>query len=75
VGAHDRAGFLAEPNESSIAKSQPRLIEGVEFFKDQECDRLAEIERRLADRAKQIAGIEFGNAGADLREVFRRRHH
>src|SRR2546430_16090361 len=54
VGPHDRAGFLTELDESSIAKGEPRLIEGIEFFKDQECDRLAEIQRRLADRAKQI---------------------
>src|SRR5258707_562223 len=75
VRPYDRAGFLAELDESCIAKGKPCLIQGIEFFKDQECDRLAEIQRRLADRAKQIAGIKFRNAAADLREVFRRHHH
>ena len=75
VRPYDRAGFLAELDESSIAKGEPCLIECIEFFKDQEGDRLTEIQRRLADRAKQIAGIKFRNAGADLREVFRRHHH
>src|SRR5258707_13844564 len=42
VRSYDRAGFLTEIDESSIAKGEPRLIEGIEFFKDQECDRLAE---------------------------------
>ena len=65
----DGAGFLAELHESSIAQREPRLIEGVELLEDQQRHRLAEIERRLADRAEQVAGIEFGNACADAREI------
>ena len=70
IGRHgDGAGFLAEPHERSIAQCETRLIEGVERLKDQQPDRLPQIERRLADRAEQIAGVEFGNAGADPVEI------
>src|SRR5205807_9818376 len=46
-----------------------RLIEGVELLEDQQSNRLAEIERRRADWAEQIAGIEFGNPCANAREI------
>src|ERR1700730_5482479 len=69
------AGFLAQLHESSIAQREPRLIEGVELLEDQQSHRLAEIQRRLADWAEQVAGIEFGNAGADLGEIGRGHHH
>ncbi len=75
VRHRDGAGFLAELHERPVAQREPRLIEGVERLEDQQRHRLAEIERRLADRAEQIAGIELGNAGADLREIGRRHHH
>ena len=65
----DRAGFLAELHESSIAQRKTRLIEGVELLEDQQSHRLAEIQRRRADWAEQIAGIEFGNPCANAREI------
>jgi len=65
----DRAGFLAELHESSIEQRKTRLIEGVELLEDQQSNRLAEIERRRADWAEQIAGIEFGNPCANAREI------
>ena len=65
----DRAGFLAELHESSIAQRKTRLIEGVELLEDQQSHWLAEIQRRRADWAEQIAGIEFGNPGANAREI------
>src|SRR5262249_19825154 len=65
----DRAGFLAELHESSIAQRRTRLIEGVKLLEDQQSNRLAEIERRRADWAEQIAGIEFGNPCANAREI------
>src|SRR5262249_4506874 len=65
----DRAGFLTEFQDSSVAKGEPRPIEGVEILEDQQRHRLSEIERRLANRAEEIAGIELGNADAGSREV------
>ena len=65
----NRAGFLAELHESAVAQRQARLIEGVELIEDQQRDRLTEIQRGLAGRTHQVAGIEFGNARADPRKI------
>jgi hypothetical protein len=70
----DGAGFLAEFYKCAVAQREARPVERIELLEDQQRHRLSHIERRLADRAEQIAGIEFGNAGADLGEVFRRHH-
>ena len=70
----DRAGLRAEFDERASRKCEPRLIESVELLEDQQRDRLAEIERRLADGAEQVAGVKFGNPRADLREI-RCGHH
>ena len=70
IGRHgDGAGFLAEPHERSIAQCEARLIEGVECLEDQQPDRLPQIERRFAKRTEQVAGIKFGNPGADPVEI------
>jgi hypothetical protein len=75
VGHRDRAGFFTEFQNSFVAKGEPRLIEGVEILEDQQRRWLTQIERRLADRTEEIAGIEFGNAHADAREVGGGDHH
>ena len=75
VGTHDGAGLLAEPHEGPVAQCQPRLIERVEMLEDQQRHRLAEIERRLADGAEEVAGVERGHAGADPRKIVGRHHH
>jgi hypothetical protein len=75
VGHRDRAGVFTEFQDSFAAQGEPRLIEGVEILEDQQRHRLTQIERRLADRAEEIAGIEFGNAHADAREVGGGNHH
>src|SRR5262249_54849381 len=62
VGHFDRAGCVAELEDRCVAQPEPRLIEGAEILEDQQRDRLTQIKRRLADRAKEVAGIEFGNA-------------
>jgi hypothetical protein len=69
VGHFDRAGCVAELEDRCVAQREPRLIEGAEILEDQQRDRLTQIKRRLADRAKEVAGIEFGNADAGAREV------
>jgi hypothetical protein len=74
VGQHDGAGLIAEFHEAAVAQRKARLIEGVEPLEDQQSHGLAEIMRCLADRAEQVAGIEFGNAGTDLREIGRGHH-
>jgi len=71
----NRAGFFTELQDGRVAQRKPRLIEGVEIREDQQHHRLTQIERRLAHRAKQVAGIEFGNADACSGEVGRRHHH
>jgi len=45
------------------------------MLEDQERHRLAHINGRLAERAEQIARIEFGNTGTDFRQLFRGHHH
>src|SRR5258708_6699566 len=75
VGYHDGPSFLAELDESSIAQRWPRLIEGIELLEDQQSHRLTHIQRRLADRADQAAGVEFRNAGADFVEIGGAHHH
>ena len=67
--------MLAEFHERAVAELEPRLIERVERLEDQERHWLAHIERRLAHRTEQVAGIEFGRAGSDFREVRRGHHH
>jgi len=67
----DRTALLAVFHDSRFAQREARLIEGIEILEDQKCDRLAQIERRSADRAEQVAGVKFGNARADTREIFR----
>ena len=68
VRHRDRSGLLAELDERLVAQREARLIEGVEVFEHQQRDRLAEIEG-VRRRAEEIAGIERGNARADLREI------
>ena len=63
VGQRHRAGLVREPQQVAIAKRQPRLVESVEGLKEQQRHRLAQVVRRLANRAEQIAGVELGNAG------------
>ena len=76
IGGHrDRTGLLAEFQERPVTQREPRLIEGVELFEDQQSNRLAEIQWRPADRAEQVAGVELGNAGADALEIGRSHHH
>jgi len=75
VGHFDRAGFFTELQDSCVAQREPRLIEGVEILKDQQRHRLTQIERRLAHRTEQIAGIKFGNAHPSSREVGGSHHH
>ena len=53
VGHLDGARFLPELRECCVAEREARLIEGVEVLEDQQRHRLAEIERRLSDRAEQ----------------------
>ena len=69
VGHLHRAGFLPELGERLVAQRQARLIEGIEVLEDQKRDRLAEIERGLADRAQEVARIERGNAGSHPHEI------
>jgi hypothetical protein len=69
VGHRDRAGLFAEFQDGLVTQGKSRLIEGVEILEDQQRHRLPEIERRLADRTEEIAGVEFGNARANAREV------
>jgi hypothetical protein len=75
VGPCDRAGFFTEFQYSCVAQGKPRLIERVEILEDQQRYRLTQIERRLADRAKEVASIEFGNAHAGSRQVGGGHHH
>ena len=75
VGRLDGARFLPELRECRVAEHQTRLIEGVEVLEDQQRHRLTEIERRLADRAEQIAGIVFGDSYAGSSEVGGGYHH
>ena len=72
---YDGAGLFAEFDGRDVAQREPRLIEGIELLEDQQGDRLAEIERRLADRAQQVAGVEFGHPCADARQVVSGHHH
>ena len=65
----DRAGFRPEFQNSLVAQREPRLIERVEVLEDQHRHRLPQVERRFAHRAQEVAGIIFGNARADAREV------
>ena len=65
----DRAGFRPEFQNSLVAQREPRLIERVEVLEDQHRHRLPQVERRFAHRAQEVAGIIFGNARADSREV------
>ncbi len=58
-----------------FAQRETRLIEGVEILEDEQRHRLTKIKRRLANRAKEIAGIEFGNAHAGSREIGGGNHH
>jgi hypothetical protein len=58
-----------------VAQDQLGLVEAVEALEDQQGQRLAEIERRLAHRAEQVAGVEFGDLRVDPRHVLRRHHH
>jgi hypothetical protein len=52
------------------------LIEGIEVLEDQEGDRLAEIERRLADRAEHVAlRVVLWHPRADAREIVSGHHH
>src|SRR5690349_15950580 len=53
-------GLLAVFHDTRVAQCEPRLIEGIEILEDQKCDRLAEIARRLAQRAEQVACVKFG---------------
>ena len=69
------SGLFAEFEDRRIAQSEPCLIKDVEVIKDQQRNRLTQIERRLAERAEQVAGIEFGNACADSREVVGGHNH
>ena len=69
IGHRDGAGFFTELQNSFVAKGEPRLIERVEILENQQRHGLTQIERRFADRAEEVAGIEFGNACADTREV------
>jgi hypothetical protein len=75
VGHFDRAGFVAELQDSCVTQGEPRLIEGVEILEDQQRHRLTQIERRLVHRAKEVAGIELGNAHPGSREVGGSHHH
>jgi hypothetical protein len=52
-----------------VAECEPRLIERVEVLEDQHRHRLAQVEGRFAHRAQEVAGVIFGNARADSREV------
>jgi len=65
----DGSRLLAELHERAVTQRKPRLIECVEGFEDQQRDRLAHIDRRLAQRAEQVAGVEFRNARARLGEL------
>ena len=75
VGLFDRVGLFAEFENRSVAQSEPCLIKDVEVVKDQQRNRLTQIERRLAEGANQIARIEFGNAHADSCEVVGGHNH
>ena len=73
--ACDRAGLLAVLGGRRVAQREPRLIEGIEVLEDQEGERLAEIKRRLADRAEQVAlGIVLGRPRADARKILSGHH-
>lgn len=72
IGRNHGAGFFAGFHEGAVTQHEPRLVEGVKFFEDQQRDRLAQIERRLAERAEQITGIELRHLGADAVEIARR---
>ena len=61
VGLSRRPGRFRAPKRSTPARELDRLLgerEAGEIVPDQERDRLAEIERRLAGRAEEIAGVE-----------------
>ena len=75
VRLHDGTGLLAELHEGAVAQREPRLIERVEGLQDQQRHRLAHVERRLADRAEQVAGVELRHADAGLVEIVGGHHH
>jgi hypothetical protein len=69
-GNRNRTRLRAVFHTARITQCQARLIVSVELFKDQHGHRLAEIQRRFADRAEQITLVErrHANAGAgDIR--------
>ena len=70
----DGTGLLAEFDERSIAQGKPRPIEGFERLEDQQRHRLPHIDRGLADRTEQVAGVEFRNARSDPVEIGRGHH-
>jgi len=71
----DRTGLLAVSHHVAIAQREPRLIEAVEILEDQDRDRLAEIERRSADGAEEVACVKFGNARSDARQILGSNDH
>ena len=75
VGPRLRARLLAESQQSVIAEGETRPIEGVEGLEQQERHRLAEIERCLALRAKEIAGIKGRHGDLGTGQIGSRDHH
>ena len=71
----DRTGLLAVSHHVAIAQREPRLIEAVKILEDQDRDRLAEIERRSADGAEEVACVKFGNARSDARQILGSNDH
>ena len=75
VRAGQRPGLCAEPDQGLLAKEQPRLVERVEFLKEQEGERLAQVQGGSARGAEQIAGVEIGDDEAGTRHVVCRDDH
>ena len=74
VGLRQRSGLGAEFQEIAVPEDHPRAIVGVEAVEQEQRHRLAEIERRLPDRAEQVAGVERRHPRPDPLEVVGRDH-
>jgi hypothetical protein len=64
------AGLPAEAEHAARGSDRPsgERVAG-EIVPDQQCHRLAEIERRLAGRAEEIAGVEIRHGDLRGRQV------
>jgi hypothetical protein len=74
VGLLDRSGLGPEFQQIAVPDDHPRAIVSVEAVEQEQGHRLAEIDRRLPDRAEQVAGVERRHSRPDPLEVVGRDH-